>query len=157
MREDMSSFNDVLEKVDDMLQVERSYRSKLGSVLPLPSTCAPVCRGRALSDRKCVRIKIVEEGGNSRSMGLYFSKIRNRRRERRPRDRRMARTLLSRLSCRRIFEKCNHADRWFTPSSTIWSFTQFLIGHRTARADGSESRRGVQNGSKPGFVRSFHL
>ena len=32
-----------------------------------------------------------------------------------------------------------------------------LIGHRTAPADGSESRRGVQNGSTPGFVRSFHL
>ena len=60
----MSSFNAVLEKVDDILQVERSYKSGLGAVLPLPSTFTPVCWGRAMSDRKCVRIQIVEKGEN---------------------------------------------------------------------------------------------
>ena len=34
----------------------------LGPFCPPPSTCAPVCRGRAMSDQKCVEIKIVEEG-----------------------------------------------------------------------------------------------
>ena len=47
MRLDLSSFNAVLEKVDAILQVERSYKSGRGAFLTLPSTCAPVCRGRA--------------------------------------------------------------------------------------------------------------
>ena len=60
----MSSFNAVLVKVDDILQVERSYKSGLGAVLPPPSTFATICRGRALSDPNCVRMKSVEEGEN---------------------------------------------------------------------------------------------
>ena len=51
-----------------------------------------------MSDRKCVSFKIVEEGEGSGNVCVHFSKIRNRRQERRPRDRKMARTPLSRLS-----------------------------------------------------------
>ena len=64
MRVGMSYFNALFQKVDAILQVERSYKSGLGAVLPPPSTFATVCRGRVMSDRKCVRIKIVEEGEN---------------------------------------------------------------------------------------------
>ena len=64
MRVDMSSFNAFLQKVDAILQVEQSYKSGLGAVLPPPIDFGTICWGRALSDPKCVRMKIVDEGEN---------------------------------------------------------------------------------------------
>jgi len=136
MRVVMSSFNGFLQKVDAILQVERSYKSGLGAALPSLSTCVYVCRDRAMSDRTCVRLKSVEEGENSRKRRVHSSKIRSPRRERQLRrsDRTaIARTPLS-PPIANFREMYSPLPRVLALFYNFESYT-FSIGHRTAPAD----------------------